>query len=296
MTPDALMEILNLGLQIIGPIALLLLLWQWVLFLRDNKKVFKWPLKKVKWKHVKERRMALLRWLIGAAIVWGAFALANTFIGMISNGTESGMHLTNYIASSEFSTMGIYSTMFFVASGFFFLLSSALAKFRYLGHAFFWTSFLYVLGLSSSAIFPAGVNVYSFFADIGNAYLGFFGGLFFLLTIIFTVKALLAYDHKQPRKVKLNLEKMLQLCIGLIFLVISTGLMRSMSLGFDAPETMKSFLLDTDAAAYRYSMLLYLFGSFIYLRQVFPYFRYGLMGLLSLSGAYLVFDLINYLV
>ena len=124
----------------------------------------------------------------------------------------------------------------------------------------------------------------------------FIGLLFIILSVLYSIKGLQEFDADKPKLARHRLQQIFQMGIALFIIILSTGMISSIALGFQAPESFNSLMLDSETAYFRYSMILYFFGASIFLRQLFPYFRYVLMGLLSLSSAYIVFDAVNYFV
>jgi hypothetical protein len=310
MSKEILNAAINQALQLFWIFAALILIWQLYLFVRNNPKKFGLSMKRVALKKKKERKQGLARWALGSLLVLSSFAIANTFLGAMGTG-EAGFAVQTYLSSvtpgevsnladvffgTDFSYVGIATVILLLISGISFTLSSIWKYLRYVGDVFLGGSFLYVLLRMVQVTFIAEVNIYQMITESAYYFLSFFGFLFFVLMIVLTVKGLTAFDEKEMKMVRHRLQQMLQLGIGLIVLLISSGLIATISLQAPVPETFNSLMLDSESAVFRYSMLLYLFGASIFLRQLLPYFRYVLMGLLSLSSAYIVFDAVNYFV
>jgi len=312
MTKELLNAVLSQLITASGLISLILLAWQGGLIAKDNKKHLKLPFKWKRLKFKKARIDSLFRLALGFLIVSSAYILTSLILEMnVSFSSQAGI-IEYYFSTLEvsesassfwailfgndFGFTGILGAAGFIVSGLLVILSSAWKQIRYIGDSLFWLTILYVGGRTVQLAFFAEANGFQFLSDASYQWLGLYGFFFFVLVFVFSVKGLIAFDHKKMRPVKERLEQILQLCIGLVLLITAQGIMNTLSLTYASPESFRSFMLDSDFAVFRYSAILYLFGGGIFLRQIFPYFRWLLMGLLSLTAAYLIFDVVNVIV
>lgn len=309
MTKELLSAVLNQVVSASGLIAVILIAWQMFLIAKDNKKHLKLSFKFNRLKIKRERKDSLFRWALGFLIIYSAFLFTSIILELnVTYGSQAGIieyyfstievsesasSLWSMLFGDDYGFTGLVGTAGFIISGLLVLISSAWRRIRYVGDSLFWLTILYVGGRTVQVAFAADANGFRFLADASSAWLGAYALLFFILVLALSVKALVAYDHKKMRPVKQRLEQILQLCIGLVLLMTAQGIMSTLSLGYETPDSFRSFMLDSDFAVFRYSLILYLFGGGIFLRQIFPYFRWLLMGLLSLTAAYLIFDVVN---
>ncbi|MFT7183725.1 MAG: hypothetical protein ACI9QC_000044 [Oceanicoccus sp.] len=287
---EILQSALGQMMTVFTALAGVILAWQLYLFVRENPKKFGFSMKKVALKKKKERKAGLVRWAIGVLITLSSFGLARSFFSVIEFETlATALNL-------DWTLIALTSILLLVLSGMVITFSSLWKPLRYVGDLLFVSAFVYSIFKMGQIVFLAEANIYEYISDLVYHYLSFFGFLFFVLVIALTVKALTAFDEKKLKLVRVRLEQLLQLGMGLVILIVSAGLIATITIGSVPPESFSSLMLDSEFAVFRYTVLLYLFGGSIFMRQLLPYFRYVLMGLLSLSSAYIVFDVVNYFV
>ncbi len=287
MNKELFVQTMEFWFQVLTLSAVLILIWHIFAFIRNNPKKFGLSMQKYAIEKNAKRRRALWRLLIGLLISTFSFNFASGFLS-VSTVIPQG--------SVALETAEMISASFFFASGFLIMLSSLWKLLRYLGELLFAIGFIYILIQMIDSVVSFGGNIYRFFAEFAYFYLPLFGFLFIVFTLAFSVKGLLAFDERLEVKAKQFMQQIFQIGIALLLLVISGSIMGSIAFSLPAPETLQSFILDSGSAFFRYALIFYFFGAFIYLRQVFPYFRYFLTGLISLFLAYVIFDFLNLII
>lgn len=221
--PDLLSAVhaqLNLFLGSIGLLALVLAIFSLFTWFMQKRKKFKADL---------QPELGLRNIIGGLVLILISFALVNTLLGLpgmdstqLSGYEAEGFHLLEWIFAS--SSLGLVSTMIFIASGFFYILSALNLNLAKVGRL------LLILGF----LFP-GLQIVRFSLELGDpsyiftglyGLLGFAGFFFVVGFILLLISWLTEHFTKRIKLWEKYKWNALHLVLGSVVLLIAAPFMR----------------------------------------------------------------------